>query len=83
MLKDSILNALSEDERVRKGNYRITVRVWVDGDGRVERTQLADSTGNRDLDSAIEHALGRIGRLREAPPLEMPQPVTLRIVSRG
>jgi protein TonB len=83
LLKDSILDALSEDERIRKGNYKITVRVWLDGDGRVERTQLADSTGSRDLDTAIERALGRIGRLREGPPLEMPQPVTLRIVSRG
>jgi protein TonB len=83
ILKDSIVDALSEDERVRKGNYKVTVKVWLDPDGRVERAQLADSTGNRDLDSAIERALGRVGRLREAPPLEMPQPVTLRIVSRG
>lgn len=83
LLKDTILDALSEDERVRKGSYRITVKVWLAEDGRIERTQLADSTGSRDVDAAIEQALGRMGRLREGPPLEMPQPVTLRIVSRG
>jgi outer membrane biosynthesis protein TonB len=83
MLKDSILERLSEDERIRKGNYKITVRVWLAADGRIERTQLADSTGNRDIDAAIEQSLERIGSLREGPPIEMPQPVTLRIVSRG
>lgn len=83
LLKDTILDALSEDERVRKGSYRITVKVWLAEDGTIKRTQLADSTGSRDVDAAIEQALGRMGRLREGPPLEMPQPVTLRIVSRG
>jgi protein TonB len=83
MLKETILERLGEDERVRKGSYRVTVRVWLAQDGRVERAQLADSTGNRDVDAAIEQSLERLGPLREGPPLEMPQPITLRIVSRG
>jgi len=83
LIKDGILDALSEDERVRKGNYKLTVRVWLAQDGRVERISLVDSTGNAQLDAAVEQALGRMSRVREAPPLEMPQPVTLRIVSRS
>jgi protein TonB len=83
MIKDGILDALSEDERVRKGSYKLTVRVWLAQDGRVERIALVDSTGNAQLDAAVEQALGRMHRVREAPPLEMPQPVTLRIVSRS
>lgn len=83
LLKDSILDALSDDDRVRSGSYRLTVRVWLAQDGRVTRVALADSTGNAELDAAIERALGRMERVREAPPIEMPQPVTLRIVSRG
>lgn len=83
MLKDSILQALSDDERVRKGSYQVTVRIWLANDGRVERITLAGSSGNRELDGAIESVLTRLDRVREAPPLEMPQPVTLRIVSRG
>lgn len=83
MVKDSILEVLSEDERVRKGSYQILVRVWLTADGRVERIKLSSSSGNHELDGAIEAALTRLGRVREAPPLEMPQPVTLRIVSRG
>lgn len=83
LIKDSILDRLSEDERVRKGSYQVTVRVWLATDGRVERIALTQSTGNRDLDGAIEQALRQLARMRDAPPLEMPQPVTLRIVSRG
>jgi periplasmic protein TonB len=83
MVKDSILDVLSEDERVRRGNYQVTVRVWLTSTGTVERIKLASTSGNRDLDAAIEHALEKMAKVREAPPLEMPQPVTLRIVSRG
>lgn len=83
LIKDGILDALSGDERVRKGNYKLTVRVWLAQDGRVERIALVDSTGDAQLDAAVEQALGRMNRVREAPPLEMPQPVTLRIVSRS
>src|SRR5262245_59329803 len=83
MLKDSILDVLSGDEHVGKGSYQVTVRVWLTNAGDVERIKLASTSGNRELDAAIERALGKMGRVREAPPLEMPQPVTLRIVSRG
>lgn len=83
MLKDSILDVLAEDERVRRGNYQVTVRVWLSNTGDVERIKLASTSGNRDLDAAIEQALGKMAKVRDAPPLEMPQPVTLRIVSRG
>lgn len=83
LIKDSILDTLSEDERVRKGSYQVTVRVWLATDGRVERIAVTQPTGNRELDGAIAEALGKLARLRDAPPLEMPQPVTLRIVSRG
>lgn len=83
MLKDSILDVLSEDERVRRGSYQVTVRVWLTKSGEVERIRLAGTSGNRELDSAIENVLQKLGKVREAPPLEMPQPITLRIVSRG
>lgn len=83
LLKDSILDILSEDERVRRGSYQVTVRVWLTQEGNVERIKLASTSGNHELDSAIEKALEKMSRVREAPPIEMPQPVTLRIVSRS
>ena len=83
MLKDSIVGVLSEDERIRRGSYQVTVRVWLTRTGDVEKIKLASTSGNRELDQAIEHSLEKMGRVREAPPLEMPQPITLKILSRG
>jgi len=83
LLKDAILDTLSEDEKVRHGSYTVVVRVWVASDGHVQRVALAQSSGKHELDSQIEQALTRLARVKESPPLEMPQPVTLKIISRG
>lgn len=81
-LKDRILDFLSDDERIRKGKYQVTVSVWVRKDGSIEQIKLRSTSGNRGLDQAIEDTLRRMQRAQEAPPIEMPQPVTLRIVSK-
>jgi periplasmic protein TonB len=83
MVKDLVSDALSNVDRIRGRKYAVNVRVWIGSDGHVERAALAESTGNHDLDTAIEQALSHAGSVREPPPLEMPQPITLRIVSRG
>jgi protein TonB len=83
MLKDAIQSALSDDAKVHRGNYSVVVRVWVASDGMIERVALVQSSGKRELDAAIEQVLSRPTRVAEGPPLEMPQPVTLKIVSKG
>jgi protein TonB len=83
MVKDVLLDALSNVDRIKRSKYSVDVRVWIGGDGRIERASLVQSTGNRDIDSAIEKALTQIAKVREPPPIEMPQPITLKIVSRG
>jgi protein TonB len=83
LLKDQVLDKLSDLESVRTRRFSIVVRVWVETDGAVRRATLVGSTGDGGVDKAIETALERLGRLREGPPLEMPQPISLRIVSRS
>jgi protein TonB len=78
-----VLDALSNVDRIRRSKYSVNVRVWIANDGRIERATLVESTGNRELDGVIEKALNQTGKVREPPPIEMPQPITLRIVSRG
>lgn len=81
-LKDRILEFLSDDERIRKGKYQVTVSVWVRRDGSIEQIKLRSTSGDQGLDRAIEDTLRQMQRAQEAPPIEMPQPVTLRIVSK-
>lgn len=83
LLKSSVLDALSDDDRIRRGNYSVIVRMWLAPDGRVERIALTQASGNKEIDGYIQQALAHLTRVREAPPLEMPQPVTLKILSRG
>jgi protein TonB len=83
LIKNEILERLQDETRARSGSYSITVRVWVRQDGTIERFKLVQSSGDRDRDKAIESALSGIGRVSQSPPADMPQPVSLRIVSRA
>lgn len=82
IIKGEIQEKLSNDPKVRTGSFSVAVRIWLRLDGTVDNIRLMASTGNAERDRAIESALGSIRRLSQPPPAGMPQPVTLRIVSR-
>ncbi len=82
-LKDAILEKLSADGRLGSKRFSLSVQVWIEADGRIKQVRLASTTGDGALDKAIEADLSSLARLSEAPPLEMPQPVSLKIVSRS
>ena len=82
-LKDAVLERLTGDKRIGSKSYSVSVRVWIEADGRIKEVKLTTTTGNPDLDRRIETALISLSRLSDAPPLEMPQPINLKIVSHG
>jgi len=83
MLTNEIQEQLSTEKKARHGKYSVTVRVWVRDDGTIDRVRLMQSSGDLERDHAIETALEKIPRLSQAPPADMPEPISLRIVSRG
>jgi periplasmic protein TonB len=83
LVKNEILERLSNETRIRSGSYTIVVRLWVRGDGTVEKANVVGTTGDRERDRAIEAALSQLARVSQAPPADMPQPISLRIVSRA
>jgi protein TonB len=83
LLKSEIIDQLNNEKLARHGDYSVTVRVWMRSDGTVDRISMVQGSGNRERDAAIQSALARITRLSQAPPADMPEPVSLRIVSRG
>jgi len=83
LLKNEIAEQLGNEKQARSGEYSVMVRVWVRGDGTIERVRIVQSSGNRERDRAIEAALSKVTRLSQAPPADMPQPISLRIVSRA
>ncbi len=80
-LKDAVVERLSSDSRLGSKKFSVSVRVWIEADGRVKEVKLMTTTGNKELDQRIEAALASLTRMSDAPPLEMPQPVSLKIVS--
>jgi protein TonB len=82
-LKDTILERLSADARLGQKRFSLLVRVWIEADGRIKQVKLSSTTGDGALDRAIESDLSSLSKLSDSPPLEMPQPVSLKIVSRS
>jgi periplasmic protein TonB len=83
LVKNLILEQLNTEKQARRGEYSLMVRVWVRNDGSIDRVRIIEGSGSRERDQAIEQALSRMGRLSQAPPADMPEPISLRIVSRG
>jgi periplasmic protein TonB len=83
LLKTAILDSLEAEARARNGGYSVTVKVWVRQDGSIDHVHIEQGSGDRDRDRAIETALSHMSRLSQAPPPDMPEPISLRIVSRG
>lgn len=83
LLKDQILNQLGAQAEARSASYAVVVSVWVGADGTVRHVEIAKSSGDLQRDRSIESALARLGRLSQPPPADMPEPITLRIVSHS
>jgi periplasmic protein TonB len=82
-LKNAVSDCLSGDEKLRGKKYSVSVRIWIEPDGRLKEVRATTTTGNREIDNAITASLGSRCRFSDSPPLEMPQPVSLQIVSRS
>src|SRR5499427_5003755 len=81
-LQAQLQDELNQQKKLRGSDYRATVAVWIGADGRVQRVDLTGSTGDPDTDKLLRTAIAEARRLK-APPENMPQPVRLRITSRG
>jgi protein TonB len=81
LVKNELLERLQDVKEARKGSYSVEIAVWVRPDGTVERFH-AQSSGDKERDRAIEAVLSHF-RISEAPPANMPQPLSIRIVSRA
>lgn len=77
-----IADAFRQNSKTRDANIQLKVRIWVDSAGRITRADLADSTGNPDIDAAVrnEVLVGLV--LQDPPPQDMPMPIIMRVTAR-
>lgn len=82
-ISSAFQNALAREKALKNKNYKVIVKVWIDGSGKVTRATLVDSTGDPRADEVLKEALRNMRALGEAPPADMPQPVKIRVTSRA
>jgi protein TonB len=82
LLGADIQDSLAERKRLRQVKYTAVLDLWINKDGRIEKVELVRTSGNRELDTTLRLAVAEVGKVREPPPPEMPQPVRLQVTSR-
>jgi protein TonB len=80
-VQKSIQEELSRNDKLRKGEYKVDVAIWISSSGTLQKFELLRSSGNLSLDAELKKVLAKIQQFDE-PPSDMPQPVKLRISSR-
>jgi protein TonB len=81
-LQQQLQSEFARRDKIRRGNYRVELKLWIARDGTIQRFQLLDSSGSEEMDREIQLAMADVPRLRQAPPPDMPQPVHIRLTSR-
>lgn len=81
-VQTSITDVLSADERLRHLGYVAVLKLWIDENGRLKRFEVQQREGKPEVEALLKNALASVDRFDNPPPLEMPQPVKLRIRSQ-
>jgi protein TonB len=80
MVTADVQTALRNDDRLRFAKFTMELRIWLDAAGKVVRVQLASSSGDPAVDTAVAHTLSELA-MPQPPPKDMPQPIRLRTKS--
>ena len=81
-VQSDVQTALRRDPRTRSGSYRLVVDLWLDSSRAVQRTELFQSTGDRDRDTTVRGVLQGLVISRAAPPTAH-QPVRVVIAVKS
>jgi protein TonB len=82
IIKNDILDILSEHEELRRKGYTAIIKLWLDTDGTVQRFELAKGSNDSEIDGLINQLVSRYKKVNEPLPPGMEQPLKLRISSR-
>jgi protein TonB len=83
VVQTDLQRLLADNDELRRGRYSVIVRIWVDANGRLTKSEVVGTSGDAARDSAIARALENGATLSQSPPEDMPQPIKLRISSRS
>jgi protein TonB len=78
-VQNAVTSALRSHRATRSSSLSIKARIWVDGSGRVTRASLEGSSGDREVDQALQQEVLSGLQLPDPPPEGMPMPIVMRI----
>ena len=76
-----IAQELGRSGSLRNVEYRVDLRVWIDREGRIERHEIARSSGDAAIDKLIADGLAHISAVRLSLPDNLKQPLRIRVTS--
>ncbi|MDD5276166.1 MAG: TonB C-terminal domain-containing protein [Methylovulum sp.] len=82
IIKNDILDIISEREDLRRKGYTAIIKLWVDPDGTVKRFELTRGSNDSEIDDLLTRLVGKYKKINEPPPPGMEQPIKLKITSR-
>jgi len=82
LIVQEINSMLVDDDRLRHKEYTVVLQLWISDTGDIQRYKIDEKSAESDVIEMIRSALVRLGSVSSGPPLELPQPIRLRIRSR-
>jgi periplasmic protein TonB len=82
LVVQEINSMLVEHERLRGKEYTVILQLWISETGEIERYRIDRTKADNEVVAMLEDAITRMGSVSSGPPLELPQPIRLRIKSR-
>jgi periplasmic protein TonB len=77
------INALlTDDDQLRHKAYTLVLSIWISPTGTIEKYKIDRQAGDEKVIAMVTSALTKMGSVSEGPPLEIPQPIRIRIKSR-
>jgi len=79
VVQRNIQKAIENNRKTRKASMQVTVKIWPDETGRITRAVVSGTSGDRDVDLALQNEVLTGLRLEEPPPKGLPRPVVMRL----
>lgn len=81
-IREKVNKYLEDKENIPSGKHRMLLRVGLDLSGNMQLYAIAKSSGNLEVDKAVEEAI--VGfKVSEVPPEEMPKILKVRVIFKS
>ena len=82
VIKQELLEILSDHEELRSKSYSVVIKIWLHPDGTVAKFEMSRGSNDTEIDKLLNKLVAKFKKAKDAPPPGMVQPIKLKISSR-